>query len=70
MTEPIPECPIKRMKSSLVREEMEMQRGDRWFNVITDPILDETSTIRGVVHIMRDITERKRVENVLKESEK
>jgi diguanylate cyclase (GGDEF)-like protein/PAS domain S-box-containing protein len=70
LTEPIPECPIKRMKSSLVREEMEMQRGDRWFNVIADPILDETSTIRGMVHIMRDITERKQVEDLLKESEK
>jgi diguanylate cyclase (GGDEF)-like protein len=70
LTEPIPECPIKRMKSSLVREEMEMQRGDRWFNVTADPLLDETSNIRGVVHIMRDITERKRAEEVLKESEK
>ena len=47
-----------------------MQRGDRWFNVTADPILDETRTIRGVVHIIRDITERKRMEDVLKESEK
>jgi diguanylate cyclase (GGDEF)-like protein/PAS domain S-box-containing protein len=69
-TEPIPECSIKRMKRSLVREEMEMQRGDRWFNVTADPILDKTHTIRGVVHIIRDITERKKVDDVLKESEK
>jgi diguanylate cyclase (GGDEF)-like protein/PAS domain S-box-containing protein len=69
LTESIPECPIKRMQRSLVREEMEMQRGDRWFNVTTDPILDETRAIRGVVHIIRDITERKRAEESLKRAE-
>jgi diguanylate cyclase (GGDEF)-like protein/PAS domain S-box-containing protein len=69
-TEPIPECPIKRMKRSLVREEMEIQKGDRWFNISADPILDETHTIRGVVHIIRDITERKKVDILLQESEK
>ena len=63
--EPLPECPVTRMKSSLVREKMDMQRGDRWFSVTADPILDEKHTIQDVVHIVRDITERKRAEDEL-----
>ena len=60
--EPLPECPVTRMKSSLVRENMDMQREDRWFSVTADPILDETHAIQDVIHIVRDITERKRAE--------
>jgi PAS domain S-box-containing protein len=67
--EPIPECPVTRMKSSLVREKMDLQRENRWFSVTADPILDETRTIQGVVHIVRDITERKKAAEVLSESE-
>lgn len=66
--EPIPECPLIRMKSSLVRETMDLQRGDMWFNVTVDPMLDDTRTIQSVVHIVRDITERKQVEEALRES--
>jgi PAS domain S-box-containing protein len=67
--EPIPECPITRMKSSLVRENMDLQMGDRWFNVTADPILDEKRTLQDVVHIVRDITERKNAEEALKDNE-
>ena len=67
--EPIPECPVTRTKSSLVREKMDLQREDRWFSVTADPILDETRTIQGVVHIVRDITERKKADEALRESE-
>ena len=61
-TEPIPECPIRRVKSSLQREDMDLQRGDRWLHVTADPILDKNHNILGIVHIIRDITERKRIE--------
>ncbi len=67
-TEPIPECPTTRMKKSLVRETMDLQRGDRWFSVTADPILDEKRLLQGVVHIVRDITERKKTEAFLLES--
>ena len=59
---PIPECPVTRTKRSLVREQMDLQRGNRWFSVTTDPILDENRTIQGTVHIVRDITGRKKAE--------
>ena len=68
-TKPIPECPVTRTKISLVREEMELQRKDRWLNVTTDPILDKKGNLKGVVHTLRDITEHKRAEMSLQESE-
>jgi PAS domain S-box-containing protein len=67
--EPIPECPVIRIKSSLVREETDIRVKNRWFNVIADPILNETGAIRGIVHIVRDITERKRIEEELRREE-
>jgi PAS domain S-box-containing protein len=67
--EPIPGCPVMRIKSSLVREEIDIQIKKRWFNVIADPMLDENGVIRGIVHIVRDITSRKRVEEELRREE-
>ncbi len=63
---PIPECPLLRMKKSLSRENMEMQIGDGWFSVTVDPLLDASGNYNGAVHIIRDITERKKVEELLR----
>ncbi len=67
-TEPIAECPILRMRRSLQRERMDMQVGERWFEVTVDPILDAEKHLTGAVHIISDITERKRGEASLEES--
>src|SRR4030042_5308862 len=61
-SEPIPGCPIVRMKETLKRETLTLPIGDRWFEVITDPIFDKAGKLTGAVHIIVDITERKRVE--------
>ncbi len=66
---PIPECPFHRMRESLRRETLEVQLGERWFVITADPLLDEAGRFAGAVHIARDITERKRAEKVLRESE-
>ncbi len=68
-TEPMPEHPVVRAKHSLHRESMELQVGERWFDVTVDPILDGDGNYTGAVHIMSDITERKRAEDALRESE-
>jgi PAS domain S-box-containing protein len=68
-TAPIPECPLLRAKKNLSRESMELQIGDDWFIVTVDPIVDATGQYDGAVHIVRDITDRKRSEEELRESE-
>lgn len=65
----IKSCPIWRMQETLKREMQEVAVGDRWFEVVVDPILDEKRKLLGTVHLLRDITERKRIEMALRESE-
>ena len=65
----IPGCPFVRMRDSRTREQMELKIGKHWFLVAVDPILDETGKLVGAVHNIRDITERKHMEEVLKKSE-
>ncbi|NOY68323.1 MAG: response regulator [Deltaproteobacteria bacterium] len=66
---PISGCPFQRLQDSLQRETTELQIGKRFFQVTTDPILNETGGFDGAVHCIRDITERKRLEDARLESE-
>jgi len=66
--QPIPECPLLRARESLARETVELPTGERWFEVVVDPILDEAGEWAGAVHIVSDITERKRVEEDLRKA--
>jgi PAS domain S-box-containing protein len=65
----IPECPVLRVRNSLKRESMELEIGEKWFNVTVDPILDANGDYSGAVHIVSDITEEKSAKDALKESE-
>ncbi|MBN2188527.1 MAG: PAS domain S-box protein [Chitinispirillaceae bacterium] len=65
---PVPDCPITRLRTSLMRESMEFERGGRWLCVTVDPVLDETGELTGILHIVRDITERKRTEESLRDA--
>jgi PAS domain S-box-containing protein len=60
---PIEGCPRIRMRETRSRENLVLSLEDRWFNVSSDPILDETDHLIGTVHIISDITERKRAED-------
>ncbi len=64
--EPIAECPLLRLQKSHHRESMELRRGDRWLEVVVDPILSESGALDGVAHIVSDITERKAAEERLR----
>ncbi len=66
---PIPECPLRRAIRSGSRETMDLAVGDRWFRVSADPFFGVTGEMAAMVHIMTDITESKRAEQKLKESE-
>jgi|GEM_PF-686447 len=62
----IEQCPAARMMKTLVREREELQLKDRWFDVLADPVLDASGKLTGIVHTMRDITERKHAESELR----
>ena len=68
--EPVPDCPITRMRKSLMRETMDLERNGRRLEVTVDPMLDDAGELAGILHIVRDITERKKIEEELRESEK
>ncbi len=59
---PITECPYLSTRSSLHRESMELAAGKRWLEIVADPIFDDDGRIRGLVHVVSDITERKQAE--------
>lgn len=68
-SERIPECPLTAMLESRQQEEVILPFKDRWIKVTVDPVLDETGTLLGAVHRMTDITQLKKSEEALKESE-
>jgi len=64
-TKPISECPFMRTFKSHKRESSELQWGDRWIQIILDPRFDEEGHLLQGIHIITDITERKRAEGEL-----
>ena len=63
---PIEGCPVARLRETRRRETLVLSVGDRWFNTVADPLLDENGNLIGAVHIMFDFTERKRAEEALR----
>jgi len=55
-------CPFSHMAEGRHRESFELQMGERWYQVMLDPLIDGSGTIVGAVHIFGDITVRKRAE--------
>lgn len=66
---PPSECPILRMRRSLRRETADLAVGGRWYQVVADPILDSEGRLTGAVHVMSDITERRRMAAAVRSSE-
>ncbi|MCX6554115.1 MAG: PAS domain-containing protein [Candidatus Aminicenantes bacterium] len=60
-------CPFKKMLKSKKRESMELTIAGRTFAVIVDPIMNDAGKLSGAAHIVTDITERKRTEEMLRE---
>jgi len=54
-------CPWVSMQNSKSRERAELSVGDKWFEITVDPILDSDHKLVGAVHVLSDITERKRL---------
>lgn len=65
-SQPIPECPVVRMRRSRKRESMELPVKGRWYQVVADPLINLDGKCRGAIHIVSDITDRKRTEDTLR----
>ncbi|MFH1732747.1 MAG: PAS domain S-box protein, partial [Planctomycetota bacterium] len=68
-SEQIEGCPFVRAKQTCRRETMVLRAGDRWLDVSVDPVPDEDGRMIAAVHVISDITDRKRAEEALRESE-
>ena len=63
-SEPLEICPLAKMMKTKTHEETELydERRDAWFNVSVDPIFNDKGETINIIHVVKDITERKRAE--------
>ena len=68
---PPKECPLNTIKKSRKHEEVEcyLSAKDMWLKVTSDPIFNEKGRMTKIAHIVRDITEFRRTEALLRASE-
>jgi PAS domain S-box-containing protein len=52
------EWPLGRALSERRRVSREIQVGDRWFEIVADPVLDENAEVAAVVTIVKDVSDR------------
>jgi PAS domain S-box-containing protein len=64
-----PDCPLPKALKTKVQQEGECLLGNRWVRVSVHPVLDETGTLTGAVPVLFHITERRRAEDAIRESE-
>jgi two-component system, cell cycle sensor histidine kinase and response regulator CckA len=69
---PLDDCPFKKMMDTKMHAETEIFEKGRgvWLDVSADPIFNSSGDIIAIVHIAKDITNRKNAEQALSESEK
>jgi signal transduction histidine kinase len=66
-SEPFEGCPFERVRKTHNSEVVILQRGDQWFKITVDPLLNEDGDLIGGVHIMSNITKEKEIDKVKSE---
>jgi PAS domain S-box-containing protein len=66
--EPMENCLLTEMKKNKKKASSELTLGKRIFNVTVDPIFDDKGELKNAVHIISDITERKKSDETMQES--
>ncbi|MFZ0687511.1 MAG: PAS domain S-box protein [Terriglobales bacterium] len=71
VSQPPPDCPHSRLLAVRVpqRSDFIEPRLGKTFDVTTTPVRDATGSFLGCIHVMRDITDRKKTEQALQQSE-
>ena len=64
--EPIPGCPVSRMRRSLRKETLVLSLNGRTLNLSADPFFDESGRLIGAVHIISEIPEERKAEEGFK----
>jgi len=64
------EFPFIRMLETRKSERTELRTGQRWIAISSDPLTDGAGTITGAVWRVSDITESKKIEEQLRQSQK
>jgi PAS domain S-box-containing protein len=70
LNEPISGCPCKTTLQSKKSEVSEITMDGRHYIATASPIFDENNRIVSLAHTVKNITERKKAEDVIKESER
>jgi PAS domain S-box-containing protein len=68
-SEPIKKCPLVRMYESQRSEAGDFEIGDNWFNIKVEPLKNKEGDLIGAVHIMSDITEQRKANRAVRQSE-
>ncbi len=61
----IPGCPLVRATQTRRRETMDMPSGEKFFFVVTDPVLSASGELEGFIHVVRDVTDIKETQRKL-----
>ena len=61
-------APLEKSKQTCRKEEAELFEPSlhKWLSASTSPVLDDAGRVLKFVHVMRDITDRKRAEEALR----
>ncbi len=62
-------CPLERMCKTGRSETTDYQIGDKWLRIKVDPLKNDDGEVVGAVHITSDITEQRKANRALRESE-
>jgi PAS domain S-box-containing protein len=68
-SEPVKRCPLVRMYESHRSETKDFEIDDKWLNIKVDPLIDNDGNLIGAVHIISDITEQRKANRALQDSE-
>jgi len=66
------ECDIlsDRLRATGRRQSETARRDHHWYEIIVDPLFNVDGTLNGAVHILKDISEKRNLENQLQQSQK